>query len=359
MKTVEHTSLKEKALESLHKKGLMIAGPCSAETEEQLITTAVELASSKKVDVLRAGIWKPRTNPGGFEGAGTKALAWLLKASQLTQLPTAVEVASTRHVEDALSFDVNMLWIGARTTVNPFSVQQIADALKGTDSIVLIKNPVNADIKLWIGAVERLQKAGINKLGLIHRGFTSYGVTEYRNAPMWQIPIEMKRLFPELPMICDPSHICGKRSTILKIAQKSIDLDYDGLIIESHIEPQKALTDKEQQLTPHELIEVINNLVQRKAATEENNFVSQLELLREKIDQYDAELLNLIAGRMKIAKEIGELKNKSNVTILQSNRYKQIMERSLAEGIRLGLSEKFISIHLENLHMESIRIQDN
>ena len=226
--------------EILHRKGLIIAGPCSVESEEQLLTTALQLAETGKVNILRAGIWKPRTNPGGFEGLGTKSLPWLLKAKQVSGLPTAVEVATSKHVEDALSFDVDVLWIGARTSVNPFSVQNIADALKGTDIPVLIKNPVNPDLKLWIGAVERIQKAGVKTIGLIHRGFSAYGNTEYRNSPIWQIPIEMKRHFPELPMICDPSHICGNRDGLLSVSQKSIDLDYDGLIIESHYDPEIA-----------------------------------------------------------------------------------------------------------------------
>jgi chorismate mutase len=342
----------------IYKKGLVIAGPCSAENEQQLLRTASELAHIGKVDILRAGIWKPRTNPGGFEGAGTKGLSWLLKAKQLTGLKTAVEVATAKHVEDALSFDVDVLWIGARTTVNPFSVQQIADALKGVNVPVLIKNPVNPDIKLWVGAVERLRKSGVVDIGLIHRGFTSYGNTEYRNVPMWQIPIEMKRLFPELPMICDPSHICGNRSGLLSVSQKSVDLDYDGLIIESHFDPDSALTDKNQQISPEQLNDLLGKLEYKNASTEEELFLKDLENLREQINHLDEELISLISNRMKVASQIGEIKKKSKITVLQSNRYNEILDRAINKGNQVGLSEDFIKSYLEAIHIESIRIQN-
>lgn len=342
---------------SLLKKGLIIAGPCSAENEEQLVQTAIQLAGIGKTDVLRAGIWKPRTNPGGFEGVGTKGLSWLLNAKRITNLKTAVEVATSKHVEDALSFDVDILWIGARTTVNPFSVQQIADALKGTNQTVLIKNPVNPDIKLWIGAIERLRNAGINKIGLIHRGFTSYGNTEYRNTPMWQIPIEMKRLYPELPIICDPSHICGNRHDLLSVAQKSVNLDFDGLIIESHYDPESALTDKDQQITPLELSNLLDRLILKRSRSDEETFLKPLENLREQINHLDEELISLISNRMKVAKEIGEIKKKSNITVLQSSRYNEILERLNKKGEELGLSEKFIKSYMEAIHIESIRTQ--
>ncbi len=342
----------------IYKKGLIIAGPCSAESEQQLLQTAIELAAQRKVDILRAGIWKPRTNPGCFEGVGTKGLAWLLKAKQLTGLKTAVEVATAKHVEDALSFDIDILWIGARTTVNPFSVQQIADALKETKQTVLIKNPVNPDIKLWIGAVERLQKVGITNIGLIHRGFTSYGNTEYRNVPMWQIPIEMKRLFSDLPLICDPSHICGNRMGLNTIAQKSADLDYDGLMIESHVDPESALTDKNQQITPDELGTLLDRLEWKKSYSSESNFVNKLERLREQINYLDEELISLISNRMKIAKEIGNIKKESKVTILQSSRYDEIVERALQKAKQVELSEEFMKTYIEAVHIESIRIQN-
>jgi chorismate mutase len=341
----------------LLKKGLIIAGPCSAENEEQLMQTAIQLADLGKTDVLRAGIWKPRTNPGGFEGVGTKGLSWLLNAKRITNLKTAVEVATSKHVEDALSFDVDILWIGARTTVNPFSVQQIADALKGTNQTVLIKNPVNPDIKLWIGAIERLQNAGINNIGLIHRGFTSYGNTEYRNTPMWQIPIEMKRLYPELPIICDPSHICGNKKGLLSVAQKSVNLDFDGLIIESHYDPESALTDKDQQITPLELSNLLNRLIIKRSRSDEETFLKPLENLREQINHLDEELISLISNRMKVAKEIGEIKKKSNITVLQSSRYNEILERLNKKGEEFGLSEKFIKSYMEAIHIESIRTQ--
>lgn len=343
----------------LQKERIVISGPCSAESEEQLLETCTQLASIQKVDILRAGIWKPRTNPGGFEGIGTKGLPWLLKAKELTGLKTAVEVATPKHIEDALSFDVDILWIGARTTVNPFSVQQIADALRGTKHTVLIKNPVNPDIKLWIGAVERLQNVGIEDIGLIHRGFTSYGNTEYRNVPMWQIPIEMKRLFPGLPIICDPSHICGNRLDLQLVAQKSIDLDFDGLIIESHVDPENAWTDKAQQITPMELKTLLDNLVFKNSDSNEDVFVKKMQNLREQINHLDEELISLIATRMNVVKEIGEIKRGGNITILQSNRYNEILNRAIKKGSQVGLSEDFIKTYMEAIHIESIQIQNN
>ena len=343
----------------IKKKGLVIAGPCSAESEEQLIQTAIDLANTGKVDMIRAGIWKPRTNPGGFEGVGTKGLLWLLKAKQITGLPTSVEVATAKHVEDAISFDVDVLWIGARTTVNPFSVQQITDALRGTKKTVLIKNPVSPDIKLWIGAIERLQKVGIEDIGLIHRGFTSYGNTEYRNVPMWQIPIEMRRLFPNMPIICDPSHICGNRTGLLSVSQKSVDLDFDGLIIESHYEPDSALTDRSQQITPAALKDLLDHLIYKSASSTEATFVKKLGNLREQINHLDEELLSLISTRMKVAKEIGEIKKEGKITVLQSNRYNEIMDMAIKKGNEVGLSEDFIKSYLEAIHIESIRIQNS
>lgn len=342
----------------IFKKRLVIAGPCSAESEDQLIRTATELALLKKIDVLRAGVWKPRTNPGGFEGAGVKGLSWLLKAKHLTGLPTAVEVATGKHVEDAMSFDTDILWIGARTTVNPFSVQHIADALKGTKQTVMVKNPVNPDIKLWIGAVERIRKAGVENVGLIHRGFSSYGNSEFRNIPMWQIPIEMKRVLPELPMICDPSHICGKKSSLLSVAQKSVDLDYDGVMIESHYSPEMALTDKEQQVTPAGLMAILEQLVWKSSSSEKQDFVRDLERLREQINYLDEELLSLIGNRMKVAKQIGEIKKNHSITVLQSSRWKEIFERALIKGASTGLSGDFIKAYMEAIHLESIRIQN-
>ena len=345
-------------MELLHKKNLIIAGPCSVEGEEQIIQTAKELKETGKVDILRGGVWKPITNPGGFEGVGVKGLSWLSQAKKETGLPIGVEVATSKHVEDALNFDTDLLWIGARTTVNPFSVQMIADSLKGTNQTVLIKNPVNPDLKLWIGAIERLQKAGITKIGLIHRGFSSYGNTEYRNAPLWQIPIEMKRLFPDLPMICDPSHICGKKDTLSMISQKSLDLDYNGLMIESHLNPSIALTDKEQQITPKELIELLNILRVKSAGSENSSFEKELTKLREQIDFYDDELLSLISNRMNIAKKIGDIKSQNEITVLQSNRWNDILNRTIEKSGKLNLGKSFIEKYMEAIHLESIRIQN-
>jgi chorismate mutase len=339
-------------------KKILISGPCSAETEKQLVDTALQLKETGLVDYLRAGIWKPRTNPGGYEGAGVKGLSWLLNAKKETGLKTATEVATGKHVEDSLNFEVDLLWIGARTSVNPFSVQQVADALKGTNAMVYIKNPVNPDIKLWIGALERIQKAGIMNVGLIHRGFSSYGNTEFRNAPLWQIPIEMKRLFPEIPMICDPSHITGDRTRIFEISQKSLDLDYDGLIIESHISPDDAWTDKAQQITPQQLQKGYENLVLKSKSTDILDFQLQLDELRQQINFHDDELLSLIRSRMNIAEKIGELKKNNQVTVLQNNRWNEILLKSIDKGTKLKLSEEFVRSVMELLHVESIRLQN-
>jgi chorismate mutase len=280
------------------KKPLIISGPCSAETEEQVIATAQRLAATGKVDMLRAGIWKPRTRPGSFEGIGAKGLPWLQKAKELTGLPTTVEVATAKQVESALHFGVDMLWIGARTTVNPFSVQDVADALKGVDIPVLIKNPINPDLELWIGAVERIQKAGITQVGLIHRGFSSYGNTEFRNAPMWHLAIELKRRHPELPMICDPSHICGRRDILQAVAQEAIDLDYDGLMLETHIDPDNAWSDAKQQITPEKFGEMLDSMVFRNERTDKNEFNTALEKFRNQINGIDDEIIQLLSNRM-------------------------------------------------------------
>lgn len=263
MQTIE-SNMKSIAQEKWAKRPLIISGPCSAETEEQLLATAQRLANTGKVDMLRAGIWKPRTKPGMFEGVGAKGLPWLLQAKKLTGLPTTVEVATGKQVQDALTFDVDVLWIGARTTVNPFSVQEVADALRGVDIPVLIKNPINPDLELWNGAVERVARAGVKQIGLIHRGFSSYGNTEYRNAPMWHLAIEMKRKNPDMMIINDPSHICGRRDILMDVAQKAIDLDFDGLMIESHIDPDNAWSDAKQQVTPERLAELLEAIIWRK-----------------------------------------------------------------------------------------------
>lgn len=344
--------------EVINKRPLIISGPCSAETEEQVIETATCLAKTGKVDMLRAGIWKPRTRPGMFEGIGTKGLGWLAQARKITGLPVAVEVATAKQVEDALHFDIDLLWIGARTTVNPFSVQEVADALRGINVPVLVKNPINPDLELWTGALERVAKAGIKKIGLIHRGFSSYGNTEYRNAPMWHLAIEMKRRNPEIMMINDPSHICGNRTMLQDVAQKAIDLDFDGLMIESHIDPDKAWSDAKQQVTPERLVELLNGIKWRHETTTEKEFVVALEKLREQINHIDDELMQLLGQRMKIADKIGEYKKNNSITILQTNRWNEILERAFKKGEALGLSKEFITKYYDSVHMESINHQN-
>ena len=333
-------TMKELMQEKWNKRPLIISGPCSAETEEQVLETATRLAKTGKVDMLRAGIWKPRTKPGMFEGIGMKGLPWMAQAKKITGLPTTVEVATAKHVEDALHFDVDMLWIGARTTVNPFSVQEVCDALRGVDVPVLIKNPINPDLELWSGGIERLQKVGIKQVGMIHRGFSNYGNTEFRNAPMWHLPIEMKRRFPEMLLICDPSHICGNRTMLQSIAQKSIDLDFDGLMIESHIDPDNAWSDAKQQITPERLAEMLDGLIWRSENTDEKEFLTALATLREQINHVDDELLTLIGQRMKIADKIGEYKKDNNITILQTNRWNDILAKAFEKGRSFGVEQR-------------------
>jgi len=341
-----------------NKRPLIISGPCSAETEEQVIETAERLAKTGKVDMLRAGIWKPRTKPGMFEGIGAKGLPWLQKAKKLTGLPTTVEVATGKQVEDALTFDVDVLWIGARTTVNPFSVQEVADALRGVDVPVLIKNPINPDLELWQGAVERVARAGIKQIGLIHRGFSSYGNTEFRNAPMWHLAIEMKRRMPGMPIINDPSHICGRRDILQATAQKAIDLDFDGLMIESHIDPDNAWSDAKQQITPERLAEMLSAISWRKEDVPSESYHAALDKLREQINHIDDELMQLISQRMSIAEKIGEYKRNNNVTILQSTRWNEVLDKALMKAGKVGLSEEFIVRYMDAIHMESINRQN-
>lgn len=355
MHTLE--AAKEVVQQKWAKRPLIISGPCSAETEEQVIETATRLAATGKVDVLRAGIWKPRTRPGSFEGIGTKGLPWLQKAKALTGLPTAIEVATGKQVEDALHFGVDILWIGARTTVNPFSVQEVADALRGADVPVLIKNPINPDLELWTGAVERVAKAGIKQIGLIHRGFSSYGNTEYRNAPMWHLAIEMKRRNPELLFINDPSHICGRRDILLEVSQKAIDLDYDGVMIESHIDPDNAWSDAKQQITPEQLAAMLDEIIWRKEDVASEEFHQALEKLRAQINQLDDEIIYLLGQRMKVAEKIATYKKENNITILQTSRWNQILERAYKKGENLSLSKEFITKYFDAVHMESINHQ--
>jgi chorismate mutase len=340
------------------KRPLVISGPCSAETEEQVLETATRLAATGRVDALRAGIWKPRTRPGSFEGVGTKGLAWMLQAKKITGLPIAVEVATAKQVEDALHFDVDILWIGARTTVNPFSVQEVADALKGANVPVLIKNPINPDLELWIGAVERVAKAGIDRIGLIHRGFSSYGNTEYRNAPMWHLAIEMKRRNPDMLMVNDPSHICGRRDILLDVSQEAINLDFDGLMIESHIDPDNAWSDAKQQVTPERLAEMLGEIVWLREDIASEEFHASLEKLRQQINQLDDELMQLLSQRMKVAEKIGQYKKENNITILQTKRWNEILERACKKGDKAGLSKEFVTKYLDAVHMESINHQN-
>lgn len=350
--------MKEIMQEKWKKRPLIISGPCSAETEDQVLETATRLANTGKVDILRAGIWKPRTKPGMFEGIGMKGLPWMAQAKKITGLPITVEVATAKHVEDALHFDVDMLWIGARTTVNPFSVQEICDAIRGVDIPVLIKNPINPDLELWCGGIERLQKVGVKQVGMIHRGFSNYGNTEFRNAPMWHLPIEMKRRFPEMLLICDPSHICGNRTLLQSVSQKSIDLDFDGLMIESHIDPDNAWSDAKQQITPERLAQMLDELIWRSENTDEKEFLTALATLREQINHIDDELLVLIGQRMKIADKIGAYKKDNNITILQTNRWNDILEKAYKKGEKLGLGKEFITKYFDAIHLESINHQN-
>lgn len=334
----------------------VIAGPCSAETEEQVLKIAHELKNSD-VSVFRAGIWKPRTRPGGFEGVGEIGLKWLKKAKAETGLLMAIEVATAVHCKLALEYDIDVLWIGARTTANPFAVQEIADTLKGTDKIVLIKNPINPDLALWIGGVERLHSAGIKKLGVIHRGFSTYEKTKYRNIPEWQIPIELQNKFPDLPLLIDPSHITGNRNMILEVTQEALDLNYDGMIIETHIDPDNAWSDAAQQVTPDTLKQIFKDLRIRKV-TGDIDFENKIAKLRTNIDVLDANLIELLGKRMKIVDEIGQIKKENNVAILQNNRWREIQIKMIAEGSKIGLTEEFIIKLFKGIHQESINHQE-
>ncbi len=356
MQTTEQTT-SDTVQQAWNKRPLIISGPCSAETEEQVLATAQRLGATGKVDMLRAGIWKPRTKPGMFEGIGAKGLPWLQQAKKITGLPTTVEVATGKQVEDALNFEVDVLWIGARTTVNPFSVQEVADALRGVNVPVLIKNPINPDLELWGGAVERIARAGIKQIGLIHRGFSSYGNTEYRNAPMWHLAIEMKLKHPDMPIINDPSHICGRRDILQEVMQKAIDLDYDGLMIESHIDPDNAWSDAKQQVTPERLKEILDNIIWRKEDVNSEEYHTALEKLRQQINHLDDEMMQILSQRMKIAEQIGQYKKENNITILQISRWNEIIERASAKGEKIGLSREFITKYLDAIHMESINHQ--
>jgi chorismate mutase len=338
-------------------KPIIISGPCSAESEVQLISTAKELAALNKVHLFRAGIWKPRTRPNSFNGVGEDGLGWLRTVKEETGLPVTTEVANRKHVELCLKYKIDVLWIGARTSANPFSVQEIADVLTGTDVPVLVKNPVNPDLELWIGALERINNAGITKLAAIHRGFSSFEKTPFRNVPMWEIPIELKTMCPKLPVICDPSHIAGSRDLIQMISQKAIDLDMNGLMIESHINPQRALSDSMQQIIPSSLNRMLNDLIIRSPETSNKEFTNQLEHLRNIIDDLDTEVIRVLSQRMEIAEKIGEYKKQNDVTILQLNRWEDIVANRLNLGLAMGLSESFLKKYLKLIHEESIRRQ--
>jgi len=336
---------------------LVIAGPCSAETEEQVLKIARELKDTD-VNYYRAGIWKPRTRPGNFEGVGAIGLKWLQNVKKETGLKTATEVANRAHVDLALEHDVDLLWIGARSTVSPFIVQEIADALKGTDKIVLVKNPVNPDLSLWLGAVERLHSANIKNLGVIHRGFSTYEKTKYRNIPEWQLAIELQTKFPDLPLINDPSHITGKRDMIMDVSQTALDLNFDGLMIETHYDPDNAWSDAAQQVTPKKLIQIMQDLRIRKETDEEADYKSKLSNLRAQIDIIDNQIVDILGKRMKVSDGIGELKKQKNVAVLQTNRWNAILGKMILEGEAKGLSEEFVLKMFKAIHQESINHQE-
>lgn len=335
----------------------LISGPCSAETEEQVMSTAKQLAALNKISVFRSGIWKPRTRPDSFEGIGVEGLKWLRNVKAETGLSVAIEVANEKHVYEALKYGIDMLWIGARTSVNPFTVQEISNALNGVDVMVLVKNPVNPDLELWIGAIERIARAGIKRLGAIHRGFSAYEKTSYRNQPNWQLPIELRRRIPEIPIFCDPSHIAGSRIYLHEISQKAMDLNFDGLMLESHINPDKALSDAAQQITPDELNELLSRLILRSPVPSDPRLLDILGELRNQIDVFDDHLLDIIEQRMKIAETIGQYKKENNITILQPTRWDEIIRKVLIRGKTKGISNEAIDVIFKAIHQESINHQ--
>lgn len=336
---------------------LLISGPCSLESEEQTMATARELAKDKRVMVYRGGIWKPRTRPGSFEGMGPVALKWLMQVKEETGLLTGTEVANAQHVEECLKAGVDVLWIGARSTASPFVVQEIADVLKGTDQIVMVKNPVNPDVQLWIGALERLNHAGLKNLVAIHRGFTPFGESKYRNYPSWKTVIELRQLMPNLPIICDPSHIAGKREYLFEISQKAFDLGLDGLMLESHIDPSCALSDKDQQVTPSELGKILDKLVIRYASSNNPLFENMLDTLRSRIDGIDHEIMEILASRMEIVRQIGTYKKENKVTALQINRWTQIQQDRVTLARKLNIDETLVNQIFQLIHEDSVRMQ--
>ncbi|MFZ1704651.1 MAG: chorismate mutase [Saprospiraceae bacterium] len=341
------------------KRPFLISGPCSAETEFQTLETARRLAKTNKIHIFRSGIWKPRTRPGAFEGVGARGLPWLQEVTKETGLPVMVEVANASHVEMSLKSGINIFWIGARTTVNPFAVQEIAEALIGTDVTVFIKNPINPDLDLWLGGTERLINAGIPRIGAIHRGFSYSGEKIFRNRPYWQIAIDYKCALPNIPLINDPSHICGRRDLLAKVAQKAMDLSYDGLMIESHISPDDAWSDAAQQITPEVYEDLIHHLVIRRTEVDLKAEKDELLRKRKEIDLLDDELLHILASRMKIVRDIGVYKKEHNIAILQAERWSEIIQKLVSHGTQQGLSEEFITRFIKTVHDESIEQQEN
>jgi len=339
-------------LPSDNERPFVIAGPCSAETEEQVMQTALQLAE-KGCHNFRAGVWKPRTKPGGFEGNGEKALPWLERVKKETGMLVATEVATPEHVELCLKHGVDILWVGARTTANPFAVQALADALKGVDVPVFVKNPVSPDLELWIGAMERINQAGVKRMAAIHRGFSNYDNKIYRNLPLWQLPIELHRRVPELPIICDPSHIGGRRELIAPLCQQAMDLGFDGLIVESHCDPEKAWSDAKQQVTPDILDYILSLLVVRS----ESVSTEGITVLRKQIDDIDNQLMGLLSKRMRVCREIGRFKKDHNMTVLQATRYNEILSKRGAQGALSGMAPEFVAKVFENIHEESVRQQ--
>mgnify|MGYP001411297833 FL=1 len=339
------------------KRPLVIAGPCSAESEEQVLATAAALSASGRVDLFRAGIWKPRTRPGQFEGVGSPGLRWLRRVKDEYGLPVAVEVATERHVYEALKHGVDAVWIGARTSVNPFAMHEIASALKDSDVMVFVKNPVNPDLELWIGALERISRAGITRIAAVHRGFSTWEKCSFRNQPRWQIAVELRQRIPGIGLLCDPSHMGGDRDFIGDLSQKAMDLHYDGLMIESHINPAGALSDRKQQITPVELMKVLGSLVLRSPTTDDPEFLETIEDLRSQIDMYDNLLLDILESRMQVAETIGRYKKEHGITILQSSRWREVKNNAVDKGVRKGLTPEFIQAVLEAIHQESITHQ--
>ena len=339
------------------KKPIVIAGPCSAETQDQLYTTCKAIQDTHHVDILRAGIWKPRTRPNSFEGVGEIGLQWFKEIKKDLKMPITTEVANAQHVELALKYDVDVLWIGARSTVNPFTVQEIADALRGVDIPVIVKNPINPDLALWMGSIERLYNVGLTRLAALHRGFSTFEKTAYRNLPMWQLPIELKSKMPNLPIFCDPSHIGGKRDMIFKLSQKALDLNYDGLMIETHIKPDEAWSDAEQQVTPMRLDEILGELKIKRTFTEDQEFNVKIDELRGRLDMIDREIVEHLAARMEVVKKLGDYKKDNSITVFQIDRWIQVFQTRAEWADKMNLDRNFIGQIYKLIHDESIRVQ--